>query len=106
MSSTTAKKEELQNRITQGQRNANRLSEIVSNLPPSGRRTNFGDKVVRMLFALEDLEDAFCELYPDECLFVPQRKCRSLNKGTYHCTICPDYLNAVFGNQEQKALFV
>lgn len=98
------KKQELQLRIATGQRNVNRVSELASKLPPGGKRDEFGDKSVRMLQSLADLEDGFIELYPGDCLYEPGKKCASLNKGTFHCTECRDYHRAVYGSGAQGKL--
>lgn len=100
------KKQELQLRIATGQRNVNRLSELASKLPAGKKREELADKSVRMLQSLADLEDGFIELYPGDCLYSPGKKCASYNKETFHCTMCADYLNAVYSNPEGQGKLV
>jgi len=95
------KRQELQLRIAQGQRNVNRLSKLASKLPPGSKRDELGDKSVRMLQSLANLEDGFIELYPGDCLYFP-KKCDEPNKGTLCCTECLAYHWAVYGHGQQK----
>ena len=97
------KKEELQRRITTGQRNIDHLSSVASKLPPGAKRDDLADKSIRMLRSIGDLEDSFIHFYPGICLFM-DRSCNSKNKGTFHCRECPDYYNAIYDNPGQQQL--
>jgi hypothetical protein len=88
-------KQELQKRIIQGHRKVIRLCEIADKLPNGPKRDEVGDKSIRLLQNLYNLEDGFCELYPDVCLFE-DKKCKDPNKGCFPCWRCPSYLNALY----------
>lgn len=100
------KKEELQRRIARGQRSINRLSAVASALPQGSKREELADKSVRMLQFLAALEDSFISFYPGNCLYMPGKICASKNKGTFHCAMCPDYLNAIYEAEGQQPLAV
>jgi hypothetical protein len=98
------KRQELQIRITRGQRNVNRLSELASKLPQGPKREELADKGIRMLRSLADLQDGFIDLYPGTCLYESGKDCNSRNKGTFHCVRCPSYLNAIYSPEGQGKL--
>lgn len=92
---------ELCQRIIQGHRNLDQLLGIIGKLPKSKKQDELGEKYIRMLRSLHDLEDGFIELNPNDCLFELEKSCRSGNKGTFVCGDCPSYLNTVFGGESR-----
>lgn len=86
-------KEGLQQRIIQGRQNIERLSEMVDKLPKGKKQVELGEKSIRMLRSLCDLEYGFIELHPNVCLFG-DRRCDNSGKGTFVCRSCLSYLNA------------
>lgn len=93
------KKLELSNRILEGHRKVNDLSELLGMIPAGSRRDELGSKLTRMLLALEALEDGFIQLYPGACPFKASQPCRNPNKGCYPCYSCDVGLNAILGSR-------
>lgn len=94
------KKEELQLRIMRGIMKVDYLADLAGKLPKGKNREEIGGKSIRVLMSLYEFEDGFMELYPGECLFLPDKRCDSPNKGTFHCWKCPPYLSALYGSGE------
>jgi hypothetical protein len=86
---------EIQGRIIQGHRKVGQLCEIADKLPNGPKRDEVGNKSIRLLQNIHELEDGFMEIYPGICLFT-DRKCTNKNKGTFVCDECPSYLNLLY----------
>lgn len=90
------RKQELRHRIVQGIKKVDELSKITDKLPKGKSRDKIGEKSIRVMVNLNQLEDGFIELYLGECLFE-DRKCSNQNKGYFPCWNCVPYINALYG---------